>query len=88
MRPQLLHAEQNKAAEQVEELFVTDWGGPMTRQRVTELINEYANDGHFRQEWLDALPALHESAHIRHVRCPQPLTILMDGVHRKGVVIC
>ena len=51
-------------------------------------INEYANDGHFRQEWLDALPALHESAHIRHVRCPQPLTILMDGVHRKGVVIC
>lgn len=42
VRPQLLHAEQNKAAEQVEELFVTDWGGPMTRQRVNELINEYA----------------------------------------------
>lgn len=42
VRPQLLHAEQNKAAEQVEELFVTDWGGPMTRQRVNELIDEYA----------------------------------------------
>ena len=42
VRPQLLHAEQNKAAEQVEELFVTSWGGPMTRQRVNELIEEYA----------------------------------------------
>ena len=42
VRPQLLHADDNKAAAAVEELFVTDWGGPMTRQRVNELINEYA----------------------------------------------
>ena len=42
VRPQLLHADENKAAAAVEELFVTDWGGPMTRQRVNELINEYA----------------------------------------------
>ena len=42
VRPQLLHADENKAAAVVEELFVTDWGGPMTRQRVNELINEYA----------------------------------------------
>ena len=50
-------------------------------------INEYANDGHFRQDRLDALPALHETTYIRHVRCPQPLTILMDGVHREGMVL-
>lgn len=50
-------------------------------------INEYADDGHFRQDRLDALPALHETTYIRHVRCPQPLTILMDGVHREGMVL-
>lgn len=38
VRPQLLHGK----PETVQELFVTSWGGPMTRQRVNELIEEYA----------------------------------------------
>ena len=38
VRPQLLHGK----PEGVRELFVTSWGGPMTRQRVNELIEAYA----------------------------------------------
>ena len=38
VRPQLLHGK----PESVQELFVTSWGGPMTRQRVNELIEAYA----------------------------------------------
>ena len=40
VRPQLLHGK----PEGVQELFVTSWGGPMTRQRVNELIEGYAKD--------------------------------------------
>ena len=38
VRPQLLHGKPDSA----KELFVTSWGGPMTRQRVNELIEAYA----------------------------------------------
>ncbi|MGM9583290.1 MAG: site-specific tyrosine recombinase XerD [Phascolarctobacterium sp.] len=38
VRPQLLH---NKP-DSCKELFVTSWGGPLTRQRVNELLEEYA----------------------------------------------
>lgn len=37
VRPQLLHGKPDSAAE----LFVTSWGGGMTRQRVNEIIEEY-----------------------------------------------
>lgn len=37
VRPQLLHGEPDKAAE----LFVTGWGGPMTRERFYEIIVAY-----------------------------------------------
>ena len=37
VRPQLLHGKPEAA----KELFVTSWGGAMTRQRVNELIEEY-----------------------------------------------
>lgn len=37
VRPQLLHGRPDAAAE----LFVTSWGGGMTRQRVNEIIEEY-----------------------------------------------
>ena len=40
VRPQLLHGK----PEGVQELFVTSWGGLMTRQRVNELIEGYAKD--------------------------------------------
>lgn len=43
--------------------------------------------GIYRQEWLDRLPAEEETAHVRHVRFPRPLRILMDGKRQEGVVM-
>jgi len=43
--------------------------------------------GFFREEWLNALPAVSETEHLRHVRLPQPLRILMDGQKQQGVVL-
>lgn len=43
--------------------------------------------GVVRRDWLDALPAVHETPLVRHVRLPQPLSILMDGKRQEGVVM-
>ena len=49
-------------------------------------INPYRQDGIYRQELLDAMPAVTETPHLRHVRFPQPLTIKTDGTKREGVI--
>lgn len=49
-------------------------------------INAYMGDGIYRQDLLDAMPAVTETDHIRHVRFPRPLTIKTDGTQRQGVV--
>ena len=49
-------------------------------------INTFTGDGIFRQEVLDAMPAVEETAHVRHVRFEHPLRILMDGKKQLGVV--
>ena len=41
----------------------------------------------FDRAWLDAQPAVWESTLVRHVRCIQPLTIKMDGLHGIGLVM-
>ncbi len=41
---------------------------------------------HFDRAWLDAQPAVWESALVRHVRCPDPCIVKMDGLHGIGVV--
>lgn len=50
-------------------------------------INTYRNDGIFRQDLLDAMPAVEETQYIRHVRFGQPLKIMMDGKKQEGVVL-
>ncbi|MBI3987011.1 MAG: hypothetical protein HY343_08835 [Lentisphaerae bacterium] len=40
-----------------------------------------------RWEALDALPAEYEDACLRHVRCPDALTIYMDALNHRGAVI-
>ncbi len=40
----------------------------------------------FDRAWLDGQPAVWESSLLRHVRCPHPLTIKMDGIRGIGVV--
>ena len=49
-------------------------------------INAYRNDGLYNQEFLNAQPALHETAYLRHVRFDVPLTAKMDGKKKHGVV--
>ncbi|MBO7379581.1 MAG: phosphoenolpyruvate synthase [Bacteroidales bacterium] len=50
-------------------------------------INAFRGDGCIQQQVLDSLPPLHETEHVRHVRFPQPLHIMVDGIHREGVIL-
>lgn len=49
-------------------------------------INTYKNEGVYRRDILDAMPAVEETAHVRHVRFDKPLKIMMDGKKQEGVV--
>lgn len=40
-----------------------------------------------RRDILDALPAVKETKHVRHVRLPHPVTLKMDGLRQEGVVV-
>ena len=50
-------------------------------------INTYTGDGIWQKEYLDAMPAVEETAHVRHVRFSKPLRIMMDGKKQEGVVL-
>ncbi len=41
----------------------------------------------YRKDILDALPAIEETLHVRHVRFTQPLKILMDGKKQEGAIL-
>lgn len=49
--------------------------------------NRPGEGGLLRKEVLDALPAVEETAYVRHVRFDHPLRILMDGKKQEGVVM-
>ena len=50
-------------------------------------INPYNNDGIFRKDILDEMPAVEETEFVRHVRFDTPVTIMMDGMKQEGVVL-
>ncbi len=50
-------------------------------------INAYTGDGIFQKELLDQLPAVEETEHVRHVRFPAPLKVMMDGKKQEGIVL-
>ena len=50
-------------------------------------INAYTGDGIFQQDVLDQMPAIEETAHVRHVRFERPLKVMMDGKKQEGVVL-
>ena len=50
-------------------------------------IDTVKGDGVFRKDLLDAMPAVMETALIRHVRLPKPLKLMMDGMKQEGVVL-
>ena len=41
----------------------------------------------FDQAWLDALPAVHDTGEVRHVRLPAPLRVLLDGRNSRGTIL-
>ena len=50
-------------------------------------VNTYMGEGIWRKEVLDAMPAVEETQYVRHVKFPQPLRIMMDGMRQEGVVL-
>lgn len=50
-------------------------------------VDGNTGDGLFHKSLLDAMPAVEETDHVRHVRFPQPLRILMDGMKSEGAVL-
>ena len=50
-------------------------------------INTYTGDGVLQREILDNMPAIEETAFVRHVRFDRPLKIMMDGKKQHGVVL-
>ena len=50
-------------------------------------VNDFLDDGIYRQDLLNALPAVEETAHVRHVRFSAPIVIKIDGMKKEGVVL-
>lgn len=50
-------------------------------------VNNYTGEGVFRKDILDAMPAIEQTKHLRHVRFAKPLKIMMDGMKQEAVVI-
>jgi len=50
-------------------------------------INTFTGDGVMQKDILDQMPAIEETAHVRHVRFERPLKVMMDGKKQQGVVL-
>lgn len=50
-------------------------------------INDFNGDGVYNRAVLDALPAVEETAHVRHVRFSHALSIKVDGKKKLGYVL-
>ena len=44
-------------------------------------------DAIYRQNNLNQMPAVTETAHVRHVHFDQPLVIKIDGMKKEGIVM-
>lgn len=49
-------------------------------------INPQAGEGQFDCAALDAMPAIEETEHVRHLRLSEPLKICIDGLKNKGII--
>jgi hypothetical protein len=50
-------------------------------------VNDFLGDGIYRQGFLNSLPAVEETDHVRHVRFEKSLIIKIDGMKKEGVVL-
>lgn len=44
-------------------------------------------ESHFDRAWLDALPSIHETENLRHVRLEQPMTVCVDALKSSAVIL-
>lgn len=51
------------------------------------IVNDFIDDGIYRIDYLNSLPAVEETQFVRHVRLPKPMTIKIDGMKKIGVVV-
>ena len=49
-------------------------------------INAYMNDGVYKLDFLDSLPAVEETTFLRHIHFDNPIVVKMDGKKKLGVV--
>ena len=50
-------------------------------------INPYIQNGYIDYEFLNKLPAIHETDFVRHVQLEVPMVIKVDGKKKRGVVL-
>ena len=50
-------------------------------------VNDYIGDGVYDREFLNSLPAVEETEHVRHVRLEKPMCIKIDGMKQEGVIM-
>jgi len=50
-------------------------------------VNPFLGDGHVDYEFLNTAETLYEDDLLRHVRFPEPLTVMIDGRKKLGVVM-
>lgn len=50
-------------------------------------VDAYRGDGLFREDELDAMPAVYETEYVKHVRMPKPLLIKVDGRKKEAVIM-
>ncbi len=50
-------------------------------------VNDFMGDGIYNQAYLNSMPAVNETAHVRHVRFSSPIVIKVDGMKKEGVVL-
>lgn len=51
------------------------------------IVNDYIDDGVYDIGYLNSLPAIEETEHVRVVHVPVPLAIKIDGMKKEGVVV-
>lgn len=50
-------------------------------------VNDFMDDGIYNQSVLNALPAVEETEHVRHVHFDKPIVIKIDGMKKEGLVL-
>jgi CheY-like chemotaxis protein len=50
-------------------------------------VNPERGDGTVDWDWLETLPALSSTAHVRHIRLDEPILVLMNGKRNEGVIL-